>query len=187
MDVANATTQADVNQSTALRSASVYIFLAVTCLLVIQALALSFATMRTLGKLPYYGSDMHPLMPSPATKTGTDRPPAYSQVPNNTGSVLQSRISGMYGIFILLVISALLLAREAFYGATVHHLNQVSIVSNTRCARGADESMQQTNEHLWYPLSAMTEFIAVVLFAVPGLVPAQEELPQETREMSLLS
>ena len=186
MDVANATTQADVNQSTALRSASVYIFLAVTCLLVIQALALSFATMRTLGKLPYYGSEMHPLMPSLATKTGTDRPPAYSQIPNNIGSV-RSRISGMYGIFILLIISALLLAREAFYSATAHHLNQVSIVSSTRCASGADVSMQQTNEHLWYPLSAMTEFIAVVLFAVPGLVPAQEELPQETREMSLLS
>ena len=48
--MANATNEADLNNSSTLRSASFYIFLAVTCLLVIQALVLSFATMRALGK-----------------------------------------------------------------------------------------------------------------------------------------
>ena len=110
-----------------------YIFLAVTCLLVIQALALSFATMRALGK-PFHASAVHPLiLSSVAKETGTHQPPAYSQSPSHTGSV-QARVSGMYGIFILLAIAALLLAREAFYGATAHNLSQVTFVSC--CARG---------------------------------------------------
>ncbi|KZT72458.1 hypothetical protein DAEQUDRAFT_705625 [Daedalea quercina L-15889] len=149
VDVLNAKTQSDLNQATALRSASVYIFLAVTCLLVIQALALSFATMRTLAKEPRTGQQQ------------VYSPPRQGRGP--------ARVGGTYGIFFLLIIAALLLAREAFYGATTH------------------KSAQQTNEHLWYPLSAMTELIAVILFAVPGLIPAQDELPQEERELNLLA
>ncbi|KAH9833500.1 uncharacterized protein C8Q71DRAFT_773771 [Rhodofomes roseus] len=141
-DITNAKSEADVNEGTSLRSASVYIFLAVTCLLVVQALALSVATMRTLDKEIHAGQQQ-----------------SYGRgAPGET-----------FGIFVLLAISALLLAREAFYAATTH------------------KTAQQTNEHLWYPLSALTEFIAIALFAVPGLIPAQDELPQEEREMNLLA
>ncbi|KAH9915888.1 uncharacterized protein B0H18DRAFT_1124569 [Fomitopsis serialis] len=132
---------------TTLRSASVYIFLAVTCLLVVQALAFSFATMRTLAKKPRGGGEQQ-----------------YTGM-----STYRASLGETYGIFILLVISALLLAREAFYAATTHN------------------TAQQSNEHLWYPLSALTELVAVVLFAVPGLIPAHDELPQEERELNLLA
>jgi hypothetical protein len=49
--------------------------------------------------------------------------------------------------------------REAFMAATVG--NQA----------------KQNNEHLWYPLVALPEVIAVMLYATPGLVPSQSELP----------
>ncbi|KZT72459.1 hypothetical protein DAEQUDRAFT_763158 [Daedalea quercina L-15889] len=148
VDIMNAKSQADLNKGTTLRSASAYIFLAVTCLLMIQTLALGFATMRTLAK-----------------ETSTDQQ-VYS--PTRQGNGL-THVGGTYGVFVLLAIAVLLLAREAFYGATV---------ANTA---------QQTNEHLWYPLSAMTELLAVMLFAVPGLVPARDELPQEERGINVLA
>lgn len=56
---ANGATQSGLNQSSALRSASMYIFLAVTCLVVTQALVLSFLTMRTLGELAVYVPIVH--------------------------------------------------------------------------------------------------------------------------------
>ena len=64
-----------------------------------------------------------------------------------------NQIGSNYGIYFLLVMSLLLVVREAFFTATV---------SNTT---------QQNNEALWYPLAVVTEFIVVVLFATPGLVP----------------
>ncbi|KAG6376291.1 hypothetical protein JVT61DRAFT_2269 [Boletus reticuloceps] len=64
------------------------------------------------------------------------------------------QIGSKYDIFFLLVISLLLLVREAFFTATANKLDK------------------QYNEAFWYPLSVVTEFIAVVLFATPGLVPA---------------
>ncbi|EGN96331.1 hypothetical protein SERLA73DRAFT_186027 [Serpula lacrymans var. lacrymans S7.3] len=64
-----------------------------------------------------------------------------------------------HGMYILAVISLLLVAREAFFTATSNDLTK------------------QDNEDLWYPLSALTELIAVVLFAAPGLVPSRAELP----------
>ncbi|KAF8559721.1 hypothetical protein OG21DRAFT_1474073 [Imleria badia] len=63
------------------------------------------------------------------------------------------QIGSTYGIYILLVISLLLVAREAFFTAT------------------ANNTSRQTDEAFWYPFSVVTEFIAVVLFAAPGLVP----------------
>ena len=64
-----------------------------------------------------------------------------------------------YGNYILLVISLLLVVREAFATATV------------------SDAAKQDNEHLWYPFLAVTEFLVVVLFSTPGLVPRQDEVP----------
>jgi hypothetical protein len=64
-----------------------------------------------------------------------------------------NQIGSRYGIYFLLVMSLLLVAREAFFTAT------------------ATNTTQQNNEKLWYPLAVVTEFLAVVLFAAPGLVP----------------
>ncbi|KAI6045582.1 hypothetical protein EDC04DRAFT_2558981 [Pisolithus marmoratus] len=69
---------------------------------------------------------------------------------------------GKYGIYLLIVISLLLVAREAFFAATIN------------------KTAAQENEHLWYPLAALTELIAVGLFMIPGLVPARSEIPQDS-------
>ncbi|KAG9318629.1 hypothetical protein JVU11DRAFT_722 [Chiua virens] len=64
-----------------------------------------------------------------------------------------NQIGATYGVYFLLVISLLLVAREAFFTAT------------------ATNTARQNNEAIWYPLSAVTEFLAVLLFTAPGLVP----------------
>ncbi|KAF8809297.1 hypothetical protein BYT27DRAFT_7187992 [Phlegmacium glaucopus] len=64
-----------------------------------------------------------------------------------------------YGNYILVIISLLLLVREAFAIATVKN------------------SAKQNNEHFWYPLLAVPEILAVILFTTPGLVPRQDEVP----------
>ncbi|KAF8844809.1 hypothetical protein BDN67DRAFT_962245 [Paxillus ammoniavirescens] len=67
-----------------------------------------------------------------------------------------------YGTYVLLIISLLLVVREAFFAAT------------------ADKSTQQNNEAIWYPLAALTELVAVILFVTPNLVPARSEIPKES-------
>jgi hypothetical protein len=62
------------------------------------------------------------------------------------------------GAYILCVIVTLLLVREIFYVATIG-------------------KKEQLDEKLFYPLSASTEFLAVVFFAIPGLVPPKADLP----------
>ncbi|KAG6335030.1 hypothetical protein ID866_4056 [Astraeus odoratus] len=69
---------------------------------------------------------------------------------------------GRYGTYILIVISLLLLARETFFAATI------------------DKPNVQGNEHVWYPLAALSELLAVMLFATPGLVPPRSEIPQDS-------
>jgi len=64
-----------------------------------------------------------------------------------------------YGAYVLSVIALLLIVREAFAIATVKN------------------HAEQNNEHLWYPLYALPEIIAVILYATPGLVPPRSELP----------
>ncbi|KAF8133922.1 hypothetical protein EV363DRAFT_1397328 [Boletus edulis] len=73
--------------------------------------------------------------------------------PSNTS------IGATYGLQILCVISLLLLVREAFFTAT------------------SNDFAKQNDENWWYPFAALTEFVAVVLFATPGLVPSRDELP----------
>jgi hypothetical protein len=55
-----------------------------------------------------------------------------------------------------------LLIREAFATATINN------------------PVQAGKEGLWYPLSALMELLAVVLFTVPGLVPSKAELVERT-------
>jgi len=59
------------------------------------------------------------------------------------------------GALILLAISLLLLVREIFVAAT---LGNVKVYQN---------------EHFWYPLVAVPELLAVILFLVPGLIHLQ--------------
>jgi hypothetical protein len=68
-------------------------------------------------------------------------------------------LGGDYGAYVLCVIAFLLLIREIFSVATIGNL------------------AKQDNEHLWYPLSALPEIIAVILYATPDLVPPRSELP----------
>ncbi|KAK0455349.1 uncharacterized protein EV420DRAFT_1272829 [Desarmillaria tabescens] len=65
-----------------------------------------------------------------------------------------------HGSFILCAISILLIVREAFLTATIN---------NTKAA---------SNEHFWYPLVALPEILAVMLYCAPGLVPRRSELPK---------
>jgi len=76
-----------------------------------------------------------------------------------THKVSNGSFGATHGIHILCLISLLLLAREAFFTAT------------------SNNTAKQNDENLWYPLAALTELVAVVLFAAPGLVPSRADLP----------
>jgi len=60
----------------------------------------------------------------------------------------------------LCLISLLLLVREVFLTATISN------------------ATKQNNEHFWYPLLAVPEILAVILYAIPGLVPSHSKLPK---------
>ncbi|THG94503.1 hypothetical protein EW026_g6984 [Hermanssonia centrifuga] len=63
-----------------------------------------------------------------------------------------------YGILVLLVIAVMCLIREAYLVSTAKNL------------------AKQNHAPLFYPLAALPEFIAVMMFMVPGLVPSKIEL-----------
>ncbi|KAJ7766351.1 hypothetical protein DFH07DRAFT_737316 [Mycena maculata] len=63
-----------------------------------------------------------------------------------------------HGNFILVLISIFLLVREVFMTATINNAGR------------------QDEELLWYPFIAVPEVLAVICYAVPGLVPARSEL-----------
>ncbi|KAJ3502772.1 hypothetical protein NLJ89_g8734 [Agrocybe chaxingu] len=73
----------------------------------------------------------------------------------------QKSFGARHGIFILVLISFLLLIREVFVAATI------------------DDHVKQNNEHFWYPLLVVPEILAVILYAIPGLVPSKEDLKGE--------
>ncbi|KAF8732351.1 hypothetical protein AX14_004513 [Amanita brunnescens Koide BX004] len=60
------------------------------------------------------------------------------------------------GSSILAVISILLLVREIFITATINNSKVVN------------------NEHFWYPLVAVPEFVSVTLYLIPGILPPKE-------------
>ncbi|KAF4615433.1 hypothetical protein D9613_003543 [Agrocybe pediades] len=63
-----------------------------------------------------------------------------------------------HSVLILLLIALFLLVREIFSMVTV------------------SDSRKQNTEHFWYPLLAIPELVAVILYSAPGLVPTREEL-----------
>ena len=79
--------------------------------------------------------------------------------PDGAYKMSNTGFGATHGIHILCVISILLLIREAFFAATSNNLTK------------------QNDENWWYPFAALAEFVAVVMFAAPGLVPSRDELP----------
>lgn len=65
-----------------------------------------------------------------------------------------------------MVISVFLLIREVFVTVTM----------------APSRHATQMKEQFWYPLLALPEFLAVVLFLTPGLVPSRKELQQTIAE-----
>ncbi|KAG6909394.1 hypothetical protein DXG01_000695 [Tephrocybe rancida] len=70
-------------------------------------------------------------------------------------------LGGEHGVYILCGIALFLLVREVFATATL------------------GSASKQNNEHLWYPLYALPEILAVMLYATPGLVPPRSELTNQ--------
>ncbi|CCM02951.1 uncharacterized protein FIBRA_05066 [Fibroporia radiculosa] len=94
VDYETASTLSSINSAVNLRSASVYIFLAVACLLTVNTIVLSAATLGGVQKKP--------------AQAEADQETHYSTS----------------GAFVLLAIAALILAREAFYAGTEHNLSR---------------------------------------------------------------
>lgn len=93
-------------------------------------------------------------------------PPGYNteiELGNYTSPISNPAFGARHGIFVLAAISILLLVRDIFYTVTLGSTN-------------ASMEAKATNETFFYPLVALPELLAVVLFAVPGLVPSRREL-----------
>ncbi|KAF9017430.1 hypothetical protein BDZ89DRAFT_1103805 [Hymenopellis radicata] len=69
-------------------------------------------------------------------------------------------IGGVHGAYIFVAISVLMLIREIYFAATV------------------SDQAKQRDENYWYPLGALPELLAVILFCAPGLVPGRKSLPK---------
>ncbi|KAF8352158.1 hypothetical protein F5887DRAFT_934194 [Amanita rubescens] len=67
-----------------------------------------------------------------------------------------ARFGTKSGSLILSLISILLLIREIFIIATINNLKT------------------QDNEHFWYPLIVVPEFVSVILYVIPGVLPPKE-------------
>lgn len=75
---------------------------------------------------------------------------------SGNGSLHKTSPGSAHGTYTLCLIVILLLIREIYLTATL--------------------STSRQNEALWYPFAALPELLAVLLFAVPGLVPEKSEL-----------
>ncbi|KAF7329480.1 hypothetical protein MKEN_00210400 [Mycena kentingensis (nom. inval.)] len=73
-------------------------------------------------------------------------------------------VADRQGRILLIIISTLLLIRELFLLATI------------------DNAAKANQESLWYPFVSLTELLVVLMFALPGLVPARAELLAAERE-----
>ncbi len=84
-----------------------------------------------------------------------------------------------YGILVLLVIAVMCLIREAYLVSTAKNLAKVGVSLSLNVFRLLIQPylfVQQNHAPLFYPLAALPEFIAVMMFMVPGLVPSKIEL-----------
>lgn len=133
------TTTSTINTGNTLRKVAIYIFLVCSILVFLQTFF--------LARVEFSGMPLPPLPPPPHPFSLTED--GYRGTTGQIGST--------YGIYILLVMSILLVVREAFFTAT------------------AGNTTQQNKEALWYPLAAVTEFLVVALFATPGLVPDRRD------------
>jgi hypothetical protein len=68
-----------------------------------------------------------------------------------------------HGRYLLLIISLLLLVREVFTTANIN------------------DTTKQNDERLWYPLVVLPEYLAVVCYAISGLVPTRAALKEAQR------
>nr|GAT60570.1 predicted protein [Mycena chlorophos] len=93
----------------------------------------------------------------------------FATRPTSYGSGAPRKFGDKHGHFLLLLISLLILIRETFLFVTT--------VSSSKSIQA-----QQDNEKLWYPLVAMTEFIAVAIYSVSGLVPSRKTIKEAVRE-----
>ncbi|KAE9408495.1 hypothetical protein BT96DRAFT_914052 [Gymnopus androsaceus JB14] len=75
----------------------------------------------------------------------------WRHIEKHSSSFGATHASILYGI-----ISLLLLIREIFTVATLSNISEAN------------------NEHLWYPLVALPEFLCVIIFAIPGVIPSRE-------------
>lgn len=151
------TQQSTLNTANGLRKASICIFLAVSACLILVAAHLAYDEIQRASALSHSSHR------------------TYIHV---VGSMDHDAPMGRkYRIFVLLAIAFLCLTREAFYAATENDVAKVCLhyILDVQNAQGYC-SVQQDNAHLWYPLSALTELLAVMLFSVPGLVPSRREI-----------
>lgn len=129
----------------ALRKASVAIFLVLTVFQAILTFVLA-REMRSIQKsTPNTNEQWDYTMPLE---------PNSNLNPNGSRRASGQNISAFWvrqGSWALFEVSFLLIIREVYAVATVGHL--------------------KVNEAVWYPLTALTELIAVALYATPGLVP----------------
>ena len=148
---ATQSTSAVLNKGNSLRIAGTVIFLVLTVLVAFQTFVLARIELQSERCTFHVSTSRHKLI---FDLNPTDRPTSYSTTRGDHGPGTK------YGAYILCVIALLLLVREVFATATIGNLRK------------------QNNEHLWYPLYALPEILAVAFYATPGLVPPRSELPQ---------
>jgi hypothetical protein len=144
------------SQGQTFREASVYIFLVVTILFAIQTIMLAITAIsaqRTWNPT----SDIALWRTHSAVAGSGLRVPA-PHYENEDAERAAGRIGARFDVHILAVIAVLFVAREAFFAATAH------------------DFATQNKEGIWYPLAATTEYLAVCLLAIPGLLPTRAQL-----------
>lgn len=91
----------------------------------------------------------------------------------------QTTFGQCYGILILLVIGVMCLISEAYLVSTANNLPTVGSLPPLNVFQLLIQPylfVQQNHAPLFYSLAALPEFIAVMMFMVPGLVPSKIEL-----------
>ncbi|KAF9065978.1 hypothetical protein BDP27DRAFT_1228167, partial [Rhodocollybia butyracea] len=66
-------------------------------------------------------------------------------------------LGSRHGSLIFIVIAILLLMREVFTAATI------------------GSTAEANNEHLWYPLVVLPEFVCMILYGIPGVIPGRPQ------------
>ena len=83
-------------------------------------------------------------------------------LPAGRGLLKTGPVGRTHGTIFLCLIVIFLLIRQIYLTATI-------------------SKVSHQNESEWYPLAALTEFLAVAIYIVPGLVPEKRDLADRTR------